>query len=84
MKIYKATLKLKGEFKWEYYTKSLPSKKKLIMNAWYHYSDDFEKKDEEFEWWKQRNTDGFDLTDEEFEEFKDHIKYKVKLINVGE
>lgn len=66
MKIHKTTLKLKGEYKWVYYTKSFPSKKKLIMNVWDSYSDGFEK------------------TDEEFEEFKERIKYKVKLINVGE
>jgi hypothetical protein len=54
MKIHKATLKLKGKFKWEYYTKSFPAKKKLIMDAWYNYTDGFEKTDEEFEEFKER------------------------------
>lgn len=54
MKIHKATLKLKGKFKWEYYTKSFPAKKKLIMASWYSYSDGFEKTDEEFEEFKER------------------------------
>ena len=66
MKIHKITLKLKGKFKCEYYTKSFPSKKTLIMDTWYRY------------------TDGFEKTEEEFEDFKESIKYKVKLINVGE
>lgn len=66
MKIYKTTIKIKGEIKCEYHTKSIPNKKKLIMNTWYWY------------------TDGFEKTEEEFEEFKERIKYKVKLINVGE
>lgn len=66
MKIHKVTIKLKGEFKCERYTKSLPNKKRLIMDAWYNYID------------------GFESTEEEFEEFKKRIKYKVKLINVGE
>lgn len=66
MKIHKVTLKLKGKFKCEYYTKSFPVKNKLIMNAWYRY------------------TDGFEKTDEEFGDFKESIKYKVKLINVGD
>lgn len=54
MKIHKITLKLKGKFKWEYYTKSFPFQKKLIMGAWYRYSDGFEKTEEEFEEFKER------------------------------
>lgn len=54
MKIHKTTLKLKGEFKCEYYTKSLPTKKNLIMDAWYRYSDGFEKTEEEFKEFKER------------------------------
>ena len=31
-----------------------------------------------------RYTDGFEKTEEEFEDFKENVKFKVKLINVGE
>lgn len=54
MQIYKATFKLKGEFRCGYYTKSYPNKKKLLMAAWYRYSDGFEKTEEEFEKFKKR------------------------------
>lgn len=54
MKIHKASLKLKGKFKCEYYTKTFPDKKKLITDAWYRYSDGFEKTEEEFEEFKDR------------------------------
>ena len=49
MEIHKTTVKLKGVFKCVYYTKSLPDKKKLIMDTWYRYTDGFEKTEEEFE-----------------------------------
>jgi hypothetical protein len=54
MKIHKTTLKLKGKFKCAYYTKSFPAQKKLIMDAWYRYTDGFEKTEEEFEEFKER------------------------------
>lgn len=54
MKIHKVTIKLKGEFKCELYSISYPNKKKLIMSAWYRYSDGFENTEEEFEEFKKR------------------------------
>lgn len=53
MKIHKTTLKIKGKFKCTYYTKSFPAKQKLILDAWYRYSDGFVKTEEEFEKFKE-------------------------------
>lgn len=53
MEIHKTTIKLNGDFEWVYYTKSFPSKKKLVMRAWYSYADGFEKTEEEFEEFKE-------------------------------